>query len=233
MRDSAAFFKHLSDVGFIPRTIIDVGVANGTPDIYSAYPDAYYILIDAVAEYESGMREILKSLRGEYVITALSDRTGEAEMMVREPLYISSLQYGEDIRKEFLRTVPVDTLENILSERSVDGPIMLKTDCQGHDLQVIRGAGRALEDIEVIICELPMYGPWGGGPEFIDYVNGLDELGFRVYDIWGWLHRPGDQRLQHLDLVFVKTDGLLRQNKLFPQGESNLGYFRKHYKQET
>jgi len=229
VRDSSAFFQHLANVGFKPKTIIDVGVANGTPDIYTAFPDAYYILVDAVAEYEAGMREMLKSMRGEYILTALSDEPGEAEMMVTEPLYVSSLQYDKQIRKEALRTVPVDTLENILAERSVERPIMLKTDCQGHDLQVIRGAGSALKDIEVIICELPMYGPWGGGAEFIDYVTGLDELGYRVYDIWGWLYRPGDQRLQHLDLVFVKTDGLLRQNKLFPQGQQNLGYFRRHY----
>ena len=108
---------------------------------------------------------------------------------------------------------------------------MLKTDCQGHDLQVIQGAGAQLPKIDMIICEMPVYGPWGGGAEFIDYVQGLDDLGFSFYDIWGCLYRPGDNRLQNLDLVFVHTDGKLRQNKLFTQGEHNLNLFGEAPKQ--
>ena len=59
MRDGRVFFEHLNHVGFQPATIIDVGVANGTPDIYESFPDAYYVLIDAVVEYEEGIARLL------------------------------------------------------------------------------------------------------------------------------------------------------------------------------
>ena len=229
MRSGKEFFNHLKKVGFNPATVVDIGVANGTRDIYEAFPKAYYLLIEPVKEYEPKLQAILEEYRGEYLLKAASDEKGTAPMMVQEPFYVSSLQYGNTVREEAIREVPVDTLENILNERDIAKPIMVKTDCQGHDLKVIRGAGERLQDIEVIICEMPVFEPWGGGDEFSDYIVGLKELGFSFYDIWGWLYRPDDFRLQNIDLVFVKTDGLLRQNKLFHEGKANLEYFRKNH----
>lgn len=229
MRSPEEFFDHLKLVGFVPATIIDVGVANGTPDIYSSYPDSYYVLVDPVVEYEEKIRNILKKHKGEYHQVALSDKAGELEMYVQEPFYVSTLQFDKPALSgtNKVRTVPVKTLDDLFAASNYEAPIMLKTDCQGHDLNVIRGAIDSLENIEVIICELPVYGPWGGGFEFIDYIVGLDELGYRFYDIWGCLYRAGDARLQNMDLVFVKTDGQLRQNKLYPQGPANVGFFSK------
>ena len=223
--DSADFFNHLKLVGFEPQVIIDVGVANGTQEIYDAFPDTYYLLIDPVVEYAPVITKIMSKLNGEYIPCAVSDTQGEAEMMVQEPFYVSSLQFDDSLRSEARRVVKVDTLENIIQSRSLSGPIMIKTDCQGHDLNVIEGIGSQLSKIEVIICEIPLFGPWGGGPELTEYIIRLDRLGYRMYDIWGWLLRPGDQRLQHIDLVFVKTNGRLRQNKLFAEGPHNLQYF--------
>ncbi len=230
-RTPAEFFDHLKRVGFYPATIIDVGVAKGTPDIYEAYPDAYYVLVDPVAEYEQDIRNLLRGLRGEFHACALSDSEGAREMMIQEPFYVSTFQFNRDeIRNpDAIRSVPMTTLDRLISEGDYAGPIMVKTDCQGHDLHVIRGASASLERIDVIICEIPVYGPWGGGPEFTDYVRVLDELGYRFYDVWGTLYRTGDKRLQNLDLVFVKTDGQLRQNRLYPQGELNLGHFARSY----
>ena len=229
MRNSNAFFKHLEMVGWQPETIIDVGVANGTPALYEPFPDAYYILIDAVREYEPTMQSLLENLKGEYHLTGVSETPGEMEMMVQEPFYVSSLSFDkETLREEARRVVPVTTIDDIFLSAPRKAPVLLKTDCQGHDLAVIRGAQKSLEQIDVVIYELPVFQPWGGGPEFIDYVVGMDELGYRFYDIWGWLYRPGDQRLQHLDLVFVKRDGPLRQNQLFGEGPLNVGAYTRY-----
>lgn len=230
MRAPSEFFKHLNIVGFQPKTIIDIGVAKGTPDLYKAYPNAYYVLVEAVKEYEQELKRILASHKGEYHISAVSNQPGKMEMMVKEPFYISSLQYDKENLKDknAIRKVDVITVDQLFAKGKYEPPVLIKTDCQGHDLNVIMGAKDNLEKIEVIICELPLYGPWGGGYEFYDYVVEMDKLGYRVYDIWGWLYRPHDQRLQHLDLVFVKKDGLLRQNKLFTQGKLNIDFFAKN-----
>jgi hypothetical protein len=37
-------------LGFAPKTVIDIGVAQGTPVLYRNFPDAYYILVDPLRE---------------------------------------------------------------------------------------------------------------------------------------------------------------------------------------
>jgi FkbM family methyltransferase len=229
MRSPREFFDHVKTVGFYPQTIIDVGVARGTPDIYKAFPEAYYVLVDPVREYEPELQRILTQLRGEYHLIALSDQSGTRDMLVPDPLYISTFQYdGSSIRdRKNIRSIPTLTLAELVSKGEYRAPILLKTDCQGHDLDVIKGGGDCLEAVEMIICELPVYGPWGGGDELTDYIRDLDDLGYRFYDVWGWLYREGDRRLQNMDLVFVKTNGRLRRNRLFTQGRANVGGFTK------
>src|SRR5690349_5073105 len=55
LRQSAApswhrFFTDLGDRGELPKTVVDVGVAEGTPTLYRAVPNAKYFLIDPTSE---------------------------------------------------------------------------------------------------------------------------------------------------------------------------------------
>ena len=47
------------------ETVVDVGVAYGTPALYTAFPDAYFFLFEPVAEFEPHLKSILTSVRGE------------------------------------------------------------------------------------------------------------------------------------------------------------------------
>src|SRR3989442_12701698 len=42
--------------GFAPATVIDVGAAYGTPALYAAFPDAYHVMIEPLADYEPSLR---------------------------------------------------------------------------------------------------------------------------------------------------------------------------------
>lgn len=57
--------------GFAPRTIIDVGVGQGTPDLYNAFPQAYLVLVEPLAEFNGAVDAILKARRGEKLAAAL------------------------------------------------------------------------------------------------------------------------------------------------------------------
>src|SRR5262245_52875429 len=47
----AEALRHLKERGFTPRTVIDVGVARGTDDLYEAFPDAKHLLIEPLGEF--------------------------------------------------------------------------------------------------------------------------------------------------------------------------------------
>jgi len=45
-RNFAEFFSHLKKLQFAPGTVIDVGVAYGTPDLYEAFPTSKFYLVE-------------------------------------------------------------------------------------------------------------------------------------------------------------------------------------------
>ena len=59
--DSLQRFKKL---GFEPKTVIDIGVATGTPALYRNFPEAYYILIDPLREAIPFMRSYCGQFTG-------------------------------------------------------------------------------------------------------------------------------------------------------------------------
>jgi len=49
-RNFAEFFSQLKKLQFIPGTIIDVGVAWGTPDLYEAFPASKFYLVEPLKD---------------------------------------------------------------------------------------------------------------------------------------------------------------------------------------
>ncbi len=217
MRYFPAFFDHLKSLGFTPKTVIDVGVAAHTKSLYEAFPDAYFILVEPLVEFERQMKEILTRYKGEYHLCALSDTNRTEKFFVNTKALEGSTLCYDNIPEgdPRLRDVPIRSLDNLLEGRRLDGPLLIKTDVQGQDLNVMRGAAKTLQDTEVVILEVPMFGPWGGGDEFTDYVKIMENMGYVVYDVVGYLKRPYDDALHSLDLAFVKREGTFRAYKLF------------------
>lgn len=56
----------LDRYGLRPRTVIDVGVAEGTPWLYEAWPDAALVLIDPSRESLPHRKQILSSRSGKF-----------------------------------------------------------------------------------------------------------------------------------------------------------------------
>src|SRR4030088_2420680 len=90
-RNFALFFKHLKSLGFEPRTVIDVGVAFGTPPIYDAFPHARYFLVEPVAECRPALEKLKKRLNAEYFLVAAGAEDGEVTLNVHDDISGSSL----------------------------------------------------------------------------------------------------------------------------------------------
>jgi hypothetical protein len=71
-------FRVLRHHGLHPVTVFDIGVAYGTYELYRAFPDAYYHLIDPTHESLHHMRQLARRLRCEIHPLALSNREGSA-----------------------------------------------------------------------------------------------------------------------------------------------------------
>lgn len=213
MRTMIESLAQLKSTGFAPRTVIDVGVAYGTPPLYEAFPDAYFFLFEPVADFEPHIRKTLQAtIRGEYEMCGLGEADATTTIFIPDAAVGASLMHrGVDKDDPRLRSVPVRTLDGIFAQRKIEQPVLLKTDCQGGDLAVIRGGRNFIAQCDVIIMEVGMFRYWSQKtPDFADTVVEMKSLGFVPYDLFDYMPRPHDGALGQLDVVFVKEEGPLR-----------------------
>lgn len=218
----AEAYAHLSGLGFQPKTVVDVGVASGTQELYQAFPDSFFVLIEPLKAFEPQLLSILERYKGLYVLAAAGAKTGQALFHAHPNHLEGSSLYKESIDPEADGeeiSVPMIRVDDILAEQGLQGPFLLKVDVQGAELQVLEGAQRTLTQTEVVVLEASLFAFLQGAPQFFDVIGYMKERGFVVYDlIPGW-HRPLDNALAQVDLVFVKEEGRFRQNHAFATAE--------------
>jgi len=214
----AESYRHLRSLGFAPKTVIDVGVADGTPDIYENFPSAYFLLVEPLQEFEDYMQSILRELEGEYVLAAAGAKPGVAKLNVHDGHMNGSSLYKESMGAEAdgtERIVPVITLDSLVTDRALACPMMLKVDVQGAELDVLEGAINCLPIIDVVVLEVSMFQFMKGAPQFHDIITYMKNHGFVAYDIvLGW-NRPLDNALGQVDIIFVHEHGKLRRDHSF------------------
>ena len=59
----------MRDLGLNPETVIDIGIAKGTPELYKSFPKSYFLLVEPLDEFEPTMKSILKRYKGSYVLS--------------------------------------------------------------------------------------------------------------------------------------------------------------------
>jgi FkbM family methyltransferase len=214
--------QQLSGLGFKPATVIDVGVATQTGELYQEFKDSKILLIEPVAEFEPFLRSICERFKGEYVLAAAGDEPGSAFLNVHgEQLDCSSLLREVEGPKVdgVPREVPVVTIDQICAEKGLAGPYLIKADVQGAELQVLAGAECTLRETEVVILEVTLFGTMIGGPQVYDVIARMKQYGFVVYDIWGHNYRPFDGALAQVDMAFVREQGAFRTTHVFATPE--------------
>lgn len=210
IRDFPAFFTHIKTLGFNPQTIIDVGVANGTPSLYDAFSEAYLILIEPLPIFEPSLKDILARRHGEYHLCAASDRTGSRRICRASALDSTSIERIATPDSSDFWDVTLAPLDSLISPERLAAPILLKTDAQSADIQVLRGATNTLRYVDVAIVETNLFPFANSDNQLIHVVNEMASNGFYVYDILKYLARPYDNALGQIDLAFVRTESSLR-----------------------
>lgn len=79
-------------MGFEPRTVIDVGAAIGTFELYETFPNASHILIEPLEENRTYLDRIVSKLENaEYIIAAATERKGTVTINVHRVFWLLTL----------------------------------------------------------------------------------------------------------------------------------------------
>lgn len=180
------------------------------------------VSFEPVREMFDGLREAARAEPSWSVHPlALGDRDGTAEIRVMAERTLSSLlpPNEEKLRamgyEKYLRETQVARTEQIALRRldaifpevvPVDAArVFMKTDTQGYDMSVVRGASGCLERLPAIQVELPVREVYRGAP---DYLHSLAELGSMGYELTGLfpVQRDATLRIVNVDAVLVRRD---------------------------
>jgi FkbM family methyltransferase len=211
-----AFFDHVKSLNFDVKTVIDVGVAFGTPGIYQSFPSARYYLIEPVAECRPVLERLKRELNAELYLVAAGATDGTVTFNVHDDVSGSSLfpQVEGSALDGEARQIPMRRLDSLLP-KELAHPTLLKIDTQGAEIEVLKGLGARIAEIDLLILETSMMPMRRGIPEFAEIVRFCDDAGFAVYDVLEGHNRLLDGALAQVDLAFVRKDSALRKNAAF------------------
>jgi FkbM family methyltransferase len=202
--------------GFRPGTIIDIGVATGTPGLYESFPDAFLILVDPVSENEAFMHDIAsKRERAKAWLAAAGPRPGRDVLSVDPSFSGSRLADVVGRHKKGVdREVDVVTIDDLVREAGCSGPFVIKVDTEGAELSVLEGAIETLRHTEMLILESRTW-PIARAPQLLETLVQLQEWGFVAFDIIDRNYHDVAGYLKQFDLVAVREDGYFRSPETY------------------
>lgn len=228
-RDFSSFIAHLKNLKFAPKSVIDVGVAFGTPDLYTSLPDSDFYLVEpnpnAIPYLKSIQRKLANckifnvaagASEGTIPFYVHDDVSGSSPLRQTEGSFLD----GQEI------SVPVQPLESLVSISSEARPSLLKIDTQGYELEVLAGAVNLLSSIDILIIECSFHAFRHSGAEIDDIFAFMKRQGFKPYDLLEGHYRSLDSALAQVDVVFIRDDSPLRSNPSFFTTEQALDYLR-------
>jgi FkbM family methyltransferase len=150
---------------------------------------------------------------------ALGTRRGEADMRVFGGSTFHSLLDASDYGRERFRdwlavegteVVRMERLDAVLDDLVAgisDPRIFLKIDTQGYDLEVVRGAGKALTRIQALQTELTTRSIYAQETNSaFQAMAELSQLGFRLSAIFPILYEPDGLSLVEFDCLMCRSD---------------------------
>jgi len=136
-------------------------------------------------------------------------RSEEVEIHVSEDTRFSSINAMTAAAEEFdvhsravaSETISIKTLDELFADLA--GTIFLKIDTQGHEPNVIAGAGQFLSRVCGVQMELPCIQLYEGSWSFGEAVNRMEASGFKIFQMEPVNYSKADPvALVELDIVF-------------------------------
>ncbi len=164
---------------------LDVGAYRGdfTAELLACFPGSRVLLFEPSPEsYETLRVRFAENEAVEIVRTALSSRSGTATLYRAGPAYNNSLlppvQGGATSEESAVDTLDHAVATQLRSGEKID---LLKVDAQGHDLQILLGAGATVRGHQpAVLVELIFADLYAGQDSYYDIFSYMKDAGYRV-----------------------------------------------------
>lgn len=195
---------NLKKIGYEPQLVLDIGAYEGywTKDFLSIFPTANILMLEAQEKKRNKLKGITNQFHNtKFYIALLSDEDGKQ-------LIFQENETASHVSSEVMsnvKSISSRTIDSIIIETRSGFPDFIKLDVQGHELQVLNGSEKALENCTFCLIEVTLI-KLSHEPYVLDIMKYMDMKGFQLYDISQFMRRPFDNALYQCDFLFVKKD---------------------------
>lgn len=206
--------KKISDKGFTPKTIVDVGghVGDWTKLANSIWPDASILIFEPNHTKTDQLQVLANTINA----TLFTELLGAEDGLVVE---FNVMESGSSVFAErsstprYLESRKVVTLDKALKNHGhID---FLKIDAQGYELEILKGATVKLKNIKAVLLEISLIEINMGCPILHEVIDHMHKAGFVAYDILEMHRRPLDRALCQIDIFFCRRNSELRSDTRF------------------
>ena len=195
------------------KTVIDVGANRGQFALYSTvrFPEAQIYSIEPLSRPRRQMEQLFAgNLRVHILDKAAGEAPGTATVNVSGQDDSSSLLSMGDLQLERYpetrmvgtEEVQVETLDSLLRGETLGGPVLLKLDVQGYELEALKGARELLGQVDAVLTEASFV-PFYEGQVLFDELNGwLNDAGFHL--VAGAMSSQAGGRWEQGDFVYER-----------------------------
>ncbi len=205
MRTDTVLKQMLAHVPNI-RTVIDVGASDGRWSLgaMKLIPASAYLMIEAAHFHFDALNRLKNSNPKIQVFpVAASNREQKVFFYHDENNPLGGGASGDSTSKHKFE-VQGNSIDNIMAAAMSGPPYLLKIDAQGHEVEILEGAKKTLEQTELIFIEMYTIGE-AGRLTFDEITRILDKLNFKPAGITGVLKRPTDNIWWQADFIFLKS----------------------------
>lgn len=220
--DDQSRLEALAAGGFKPRVIYDIGAAHGgwARMARGIWTDARIVGFEPNSRERAALERTKADIGNfEYRLCFLGPERGEIEY-TDQGTQTSALRPddagerspnakansgGERTKADVL------VVDELIDSGEIPAPNFIKLDVQGYELEVLKGAKKALAGVEAALLEISIIDFLDAGMPLIgDVIAYMRERGFVVYDITNAIRRPSDDALIQIDAIFVPEKSPLR-----------------------
>lgn len=208
--------ENMKRCGFEPASVIDVGAFMGdwTNRVRAIWPTAKFLMVEPQPNKQERLRAMCNDSvwLEPYILGAAAAESVPYHM---DDLGGSSVLEQCQDKCAVVEPLPMTTLDALTGKLRLRGPILLKADVQGYELEVLRGATATLANTEAILLEVSTLPYNLRAPLFADVIAFLAERGFLVYDLCSMHRRQSDDAAFQVDVLFARENSALRAEKPF------------------
>lgn len=195
--------KYLQSFNFNVSCVIDIGVFQGTPRLYNAFPNTFFVLVDPHKQGQNLLKD--KPNKYQFFNVALGSSPGTIimnQMGAKSTLLTRTKLTASKIQKTY--EVKVITLDDLIQhlDTATRKNIGIKIDTEGFELEILKGLNKYQDNVQFLITETNVRKRFTTNYRFSELISQVSNLGLEFYNFLN----PKGRAPRYYDCLFLRKE---------------------------